>query len=134
MSTRFLSYEQVVRLHKELMLDEGKSAVLGSPEKLDSAVLRPQSTAFGEDAYPSLSEKAAALLESIAIAHPFLDGNKRAAYVAMDTFLRLNGVRTELAEDATYDLVIGIASGTIKGIDLIAARLRELYAPDLDGR
>lgn len=134
MSTRYLSYEQVVRLHKELMLEEGKSAVLGSPDKLEAAVMRPQSTAFGEDAYPSLAEKAAALLESIAIGHPFLDGNKRAAFVAMDTLLRLRGVTKELAENATYDLVIGVASGAIRGVDVIASRLRELYAPDLDGR
>lgn len=134
MTVRYLQYEQVVRLRHELMLEEGKAAPVISPEKLEAAVLRPQATAFGEDAYPSLAEKAAALLESIAIGHPFLDGNKRAAFVAMDTFLRLNGVRRDVVEDGMYDLVVAVAAGDLSGSEAIAERLRELYAPDLDGR
>ncbi|MCC6960300.1 MAG: type II toxin-antitoxin system death-on-curing family toxin [Dehalococcoidia bacterium] len=134
MTVRYLQYEQVVRLHHELMLEEGKVAPVISPEKLEAAVLRPQATAFGEDAYPSLADKAAALLESIAIGHPFLDGNKRAAFVAMDTFLRLNGVRRDVVEDGMYDLVVAVAAGDLSGNEAIAERLRELYAPDLDGR
>lgn len=116
------------------MLDEGQQAILGAPGKLEAAVQRPQASAFGEDAYPTLAEKAAALLESLAIGHPFVDGNKRIAFTAADTFLRLNGVTRELAENATYDLVVQVASGTTRGVDVIAARLRELYAPDLDDR
>ena len=134
MTVRYLQYEQVVRLHHELMLEEEKAAPVISPEKLEAAVLRPQATAFGEDAYPSLAEKAAALLESIALGHPFLDGNKRAAFVAMDIFLRLNGVRRDVVEDGMYDLVVAVAAGDLSGNEAIAERLRELYAPDLDGR
>lgn len=134
MTVRYLQYEQVVRLHHELMLEEGKAAPVISPEKLEAAVLRPQATAFGEDAYPPLAEKAAALLESIAIGHPFLDGNKRAAFVAMDIFLRLNGVRCDVVEDGMYDLVVAVAAGDLSGNEAIAERLRELYAPNLDGR
>jgi len=133
-TVRYLQYEQVVRLHHELMLEEEKAAPVISPEKLEAAVLRPQATAFGEDAYPSLAEKAAALLESIALGHPFLDGNKRAAFVAMDIFLRLNGVRRDVVEDGMYDLVVAVAAGDLSGNEAIAERLRELYAPDLDGR
>lgn len=134
MTIRYLAYEQLVRLHHELMLDDGKSAVVISPEKLEAAGMRPQASVFGDDAYRSLAEKAAALLESIAIGHPFLDGNKRAAFVATNTFLLLNGVRGSFAEDDMYSLVLAVASGELKGVDLIAARLRELYAPHLDER
>jgi death-on-curing protein len=116
------------------MLEEGQQAILGAPAKLEAAVLRPQSSAFGEDAYPTLVEKAAALLESLAIGHPFIDGNKRIAFAAMDTFLRLNGVARDIDEDAGYDFVIAVASGELRGVPDIAARLRQLFAPDLDER
>lgn len=132
MSIRYLSYEQVVRLHHAIMLDEGQQAILISPEKLEAAVLRPQTSLFGEDAYPTLAEKAAALLESIAIGHPFIDGNKRIAFAAMDTFLRLNGVECAVDEDATYGFVIAVAAGELKGVQDIAERLRTLFAPALE--
>jgi death on curing protein len=53
---------------------------------LESAVLRPQATTFGDDAYPTLHEKAAALLHSLARNHPFVDGNKRTARAATTVF------------------------------------------------
>jgi len=133
-TVRYLHHKQVIRLHHEIMVDEGKAALVIAPEKLKAAVMRPQMSVFGEDAYPSLAEKAAALLESIVIGHPFMDGNKRAAFGAMDAFLRLNGVRLTPPENPTYDFVVAVAAGELKGNDAIAARLRELYAPHLDGR
>jgi death-on-curing protein len=116
------------------MLAEHQQSLLIAPEKLEAAVLRPQASVFGEDAYPSLAAKAAALLESLAIGHPFIDGNKRVAFAAMDTFLRLNGVVHTPPEDPMYELVLGVAAGTIKGNEDIAERLRELFSPELDGR
>jgi len=62
---------------------EGKLRDFGA---LEAAVLRPQSSAFGEDAYPTIHEKAAALLHSLARNHPFVDGNKRTALAATTTF------------------------------------------------
>ena len=113
------------------MLEEGQQSILISPEKLEAAVLRPETSVFGADAYPTLAEKAAALLESLAVGHPFLDGNKRIAFAAMETFLRLNGVSISAPEDPMYDLVMDVAAGALKGVELIAERLRELYAPAL---
>jgi death-on-curing protein len=101
------------------------------PEKLDAAVARPQASVFGEDAYPSLAEKAAALLESLVIGHAFVDGNKRIGFAAMATFLKLNGVARTPPEDPTYDLVLSVASGESGGVDEIAEQLRILFAPDL---
>ena len=134
MSTRYLSYEQVLRLHHVLMLEESQQSILVSPEKLEAAVLRPEASVFGEDAYPTLAEKAAALMESLAIGHPFIDGNKRIAFAAMHTFLRLNGVTVRPSEGPMYDLVLAVASGELKGVEEIAQRLRALYSPDLDDR
>ncbi len=132
MTARYLSMDQVVRIHRELMQSEGQAPVLVSEEKLEAAVARPRASVFGHDAYPTLAEKAAALLESLAIAHPFLDGNKRVAFAAMDTFFRLNGVLCVPDEDAAYELVIGVASGVVKGVDEIAERLRGLFGIDVE--
>ncbi|MEU4047089.1 type II toxin-antitoxin system death-on-curing family toxin [Streptomyces antibioticus] len=97
------------------------------PALLASAVHRPRARMFGTAAYTDPYEQAAALLHGIAANHPLVDGNKRAAWLAAATFLALHG--TDLAacdQDAAYDLVIDVASGTESEIAVIAARLRAL--------
>ena len=76
---------------------------------LDSATARPSSSAFGVDAYPSLEEKAAALLESIVGNHALIDGNKRLGWLAIVAFLSINGHVLLAPENDAYDLVIGVA-------------------------
>lgn len=76
---------------------------------LDAAVARPRSTAFGEDAYPTLALKAAALLHSLVKNHALVDGNKRLAWLATTVFLDLNGATVELTDDAAFDLVMAAA-------------------------
>lgn len=88
---------------------------------LSSAAARPQASAFGEDAYSRLPEKAAALLHSVAMNHALIDGNKRLALAAAIAFLGLNGWRLTLTNDAAYDLVIAVASGAIRDVATIAA-------------
>jgi death-on-curing protein len=78
---------------------------------LDAAVHRPQASAFGEDAYPDLHSKAAALLESLVRNHGLVDGNNRLGWVATVVFYRLNGYRVVAPEDDAFDLVIGVAEG-----------------------
>ena len=78
---------------------------------LDSAAARPQSSAFGEDAYPTLALKGAALLHSIARNHALVDGNKRLAWLATVVFLDLNGHGPDLTRDAAFDLVMDVAEG-----------------------
>lgn len=89
---------------------------------LDSAAARPQSTAFGQDAYPTLELKAAALLHSLARNHPLADGNKRLAWLAAVVFLDVNGRHITLDDDTAFDLVMDVAAG---GADLeeVVARL-----------
>jgi death on curing protein len=86
--TRYLALDEVLK---------GAVAVLGPnpPVRdvglLESALARPQTTVFGEDAYPSFAEKAAAVLHSMVANHPFVDGNKRMAFAVVAAFAALNG-------------------------------------------
>lgn len=90
---------------------------------LESAAARPWSTAFGEDVYPSIHEKAAALLHSVARNHALIDGNKRLALAATIAFYGLNGFRLTLSNDEAYDLVIAVSSGELDDVESITSRL-----------
>ncbi len=100
-------------------LDVGPVRDLGL---IDAAVARPQSSAFGEDAYPSLKLKAAALLHSIVTNHALVDGNKRLGWLATTVFLDLNGEPVDLDDDDAFRLVLDVAEGGI-GVEEIADRL-----------
>lgn len=90
---------------------------------LASALARPQSTAFGLDAYDGLEEKAGALLHSLARNHALVDGNRRLALAATIAFLGLNGYRLTLTNDEAYTLVIEVASGVLDDVADIADRI-----------
>jgi death-on-curing protein len=92
---------------------------------LESALARPRACAFGEDAYPDLVTKAAALLHSLARNHALVDGNERLALAATIAFLGINGHRLMLSDDEAYDLVIAVATGTLDDVSDIAKVLRE---------
>ncbi|WP_203236784.1 type II toxin-antitoxin system death-on-curing family toxin [Nocardia panacis] len=118
----YLDLEDVVWIANELVM-EG-SARIRDLGLLQSAIFRPGASAFGEDAYPDLFDKAAALLQSLARNHPFIDGNKRTAWLSTVTFLDINGIRLNVETDAQERLVISIATGEMEEIDKIAAALR----------
>lgn len=90
---------------------------------LDSALNRPRSSAFGEDAYPTFALKAAALFHSLAKNHALVDGNKRLAWLCTVVFCDLNGVEPGLNNDEAYDFVIAVASTSLE-LSEIAKRLR----------
>jgi death on curing protein len=96
---------------------------------LESAVARPQATAFGADAYPDLDSKAAALLHSLARNHALIDGNKRLSLAALIAFYGVNGRRLTLTNDDAYDLVIDVATGQLDSVEEIARRLRSATEP-----
>ena len=105
----------------------GRPAEIGDYGLLESAVARPQATGFGEDAYPTLHEKAAALLQSLATNHALIDGNKRTAFVATALFDELNGHRVRAsAQDELFDLMIDVATRAVETVGDIALRLAEL--------
>jgi death-on-curing protein len=87
---------------------------------LDSAVVRPMSRAFGQDAYPTVTLKAAALLHSIVTNHALVDGNKRLGWLATTVFLDTKGEPLELADDDAFHLVLAIAEGSLDVEDIAA--------------
>ena len=91
---------------------------------LESAVTRPRTSVFGQDAYPDLHVKAAALLQSLARNHALVDGNKRLAWTACLTFLAINGHWISAPEDDRFDLVIRVTTGVDHDLDEIAQLLR----------
>jgi death on curing protein len=90
---------------------------------LESSLARPQASAFGDDAYPSVHDKAAALLHSIARNDALVDGNKRLALAATIAFYGMNGIRLTMSNDEAYDLVIDVASGRLDDVASIASVL-----------
>ncbi len=101
----------------------GTPPELRDPGLLASAAARVQASAFGEDAYPTLHEKAAALMHSLARNHPLIDGNKRLALAGTFVFLAINGAPLALSEDEAYDLTIAVATGELDDIAELAAAL-----------
>ena len=101
-------------------------AAVGGPAEvrdvglLQAAAARPQSTAFGEDAYPTLDTKAAALLQSIVAGHPLVDGNKRLGWVSLRLFYRMNDADIQANVDDAFDLIVMIANGSVRDIAAIA--------------
>jgi death on curing protein len=87
---------------------------------LQAAAVRPQATAFGEEAYPSIDAKAAALLQSIVAGHPLVDGNKRLGWVAVRLFYLMNGLDIQPPADETFDLIVAIAGGELRDVPAIA--------------
>ncbi|MEV6816275.1 Fic family protein [Micromonospora sp. NPDC051296] len=99
---------------------------------IESAVARPRTSVFGEDAYPELWTKAAALLHSLVSNHPFLDGNKRIGWIVPLAFLLRNGAATvaqlyDVDQDIAFDLVIAVAESRLTEVDQISAALRKLF-------
>ena len=96
---------------------------------LESALARPQASAFGEDAYPTIHQKAAALLHSLARNHALLDGNKPLALAATIAFYGMNGMRLTLSNDQAYELVIEVAAGGLDEVPTIASLLEASTEP-----
>lgn len=91
---------------------------------LGSALARPMMTVMGDDAYPSVALKAAALLHSITCNHCLIDGNKRLGWLLATVFLDLNGRRPDLNHEAAYQLVMRVAEGSLRSVADIAEELR----------
>lgn len=100
---RFLSVDEVLLIHDRLVEAFGGAPGLRDPGLLESALYRPQ-TGY----YADLAEMAAALFESLIMNHPFLDGNKRIAFFAVDVFLRLNGWQFNVESKRAHQLLIAL--------------------------
>ena len=92
---------------------------------LESALARPRSTVYGEDAYPGLHDKAAALLQSLVRNHGLADGNKRLGWVAVRLFYLLDGHDLRADHDDVFAVVMGLADGSLTDVSLIARWLAD---------
>ena len=97
---------------------------------VESALARPQASVFGEDAYPTIHQKAAAMLQSTATNHALAEGNKRTAWAATRLFYGLNDYRITAAEDERFDLIIAVATRELGTVTMIAARLAQIAVSD----
>lgn len=110
---KFLTLEQAIEINNRLIKRYSPTEMVGVKDMgmLQSAIGRPQQSVFGNDAYPSIFDKATSLFESLAKNHPFQNGNKRTAFTCMVYFLHINGQQFKMnqkqAEDFTVDMVVG---------------------------
>ena len=109
-----ISVKEAGEIHKILIEAFGGSHGIRDMASLDSALARPFQTFGKDDLYPTPIHKAAALIESLLINHPFVDGNKRTGYVLMRIFLINNGLDINTTQEDKYIFVINIASGKTK--------------------
>ncbi|GAB2944062.1 type II toxin-antitoxin system death-on-curing family toxin [Streptomyces heilongjiangensis] len=120
----YLSAEDVLAI-AELAVDD-QDVVIRDAGLLESAVHRPSASMFGQEAYSDLFDKAAALLQSLTINHPFVDGNKRTAWTSCVVFLAMNGAQLRPDIDAAERLVIAVATGDMDEVKAISEVLRGL--------
>jgi death-on-curing protein len=110
---RFLSLAEVLVLQQRLIATSGGADGLRDAGALESAVSQPHASFAGEDLYPDLIAKAAALGHALVMNHPFLDGNKRLGHAAMETFLVLNGQEIVCELDEQERMMLTLAAGEV---------------------
>jgi death on curing protein len=111
--TLHLSVDQLLRLHQIHLRVFGGSPGRRDRGGLEAAAARPQMTFGGEDLYPDLAAKAAALMHSVLMNHPFVDGNKRVGAMAAELFLAVNGYQLDASDEALADLTFAVARGEV---------------------
>jgi death-on-curing protein len=105
---RLLAYDDLVAIATRIGRGERPIRDAGL---LQAAAARPGTTVFGDDAYPDLATKAAAMLESLVRNHALVDGNNRLGWLALVLLLAINGILLDVDDDEAYDLVIAVAEG-----------------------
>jgi death-on-curing protein len=117
---RYLTLEEVLELHHLVLEQSGGLGGVRDLGGLDSALAQPQMAFGGQDLYPTLADKAAALGFSLVCNHPFCDGNKRVGHAAMETFLVLNGWELVAGVDEQEQLILQLAAGPLTRDDFTA--------------
>jgi death-on-curing protein len=123
-----IELKDVLNIHNILIDKFGGSKGIRDSGSLESAINRPFATFDSKDLYPTPSDKAAAILESILINHPFIDGNKRTAYVLMRLVLLDSGLDIVANQNEKYKMVISASTGEMRFEDIkdwIQTRLKK---------
>ena len=113
MTTLYLSVEQVLALHQALVGQFGGASGVRDRGVLESAVARPAMTFGGEDLYDDLAAKAAAVMHSLVLNHPFVDGNKRIGVAAAEFFLEWNVSTLDASDEELAPLTLAVAEGKV---------------------
>ena len=107
----YLSREEIIALHARVIAQSGGILGLRDRGAIESAVAQPEMTFGGDDLYPTIAGKAAALGHSLIQNHPFLDGNKPVGHAAIEVFLVLNGYEISASVDEQEEIVLTVANG-----------------------
>lgn len=110
---RYLTLDEVIELHRLVLIQSGGATGIRDLGALDSAVVQPQMTFGGQDLYVTIADKAASLTFSLVRNHPFVDGNKRIGHAAMETFLVLNGHEISSPTDEQEAMILRLAAGLL---------------------
>ncbi len=110
---KYIKKNIVLTFHRQLIEDYGGLDGLRDEGLLESALAQAETTVFGEYLHQDIFEMASAYGYHLCQNHPFIDGNKRVAFVVMDTFLRINGWEIAAEDRAIYSLMINLAGGQI---------------------
>ena len=111
--THYLTAEQVLFIHARLIDETGGEHGILDLGLLQAAVARPQATCVGEELYPDLFAKAAALIDSLVNNHPFLDGNKPTGIAAVALFLQCNGVILTASNSQVVEFTLQVAQSQL---------------------
>lgn len=111
--THHLSVAQILELHRLQIQRFGGGTGLRDQGALEAAAARPQMTFGGEDLYPDLTDRAAALMHSLLMNHPFVDGNKQVGAHAGILFLLANGVEPDFSPAELTDIILSVARGEV---------------------
>ncbi|MGB9662578.1 MAG: type II toxin-antitoxin system death-on-curing family toxin [Moorellaceae bacterium] len=117
---KWITPEVVERMHEVVIRATGGAPGVRDRSVLVSAVLNPLATFGGEDLYPGLLAKVAALLYGLARGHPFVDGNKRTAFLAAAVVLRKNGLRLSASDAEVVAFMEAVATGRLYLDDVLA--------------
>ncbi|MFW6030402.1 MAG: type II toxin-antitoxin system death-on-curing family toxin [Halanaerobiales bacterium] len=115
---KFIPKDIILFFHKQLVKIYGGSSGIRDENLLDSALEQPKATYQGEYLHDSLIKMAAAYGYHLCNNHPFIDGNKRIAFVAMDTFLQKNNLEITASEKKAYKMMIQVSSGQLSKKEL----------------
>ena len=116
----FLTLEELLVIHQHLIDEFGGSHGLRDQNALEAAAMRPQ-TGY----YKNIFEEAAALMESLAMNHPFIDGNKRMAFFAADTFLRMNGYYIDCDDQEAYNYFMSLFESSSLDFEKLSVWIRQ---------
>ena len=111
---RYLTLRELLALHRRIMKQAGAEAIILHPDALESALAAPRMTFGGEELYPTIGDKAAALAYSLILNHTFLVGNKRTGHAAMEVFLLLNGYELRAPVHEQESTLLAVAAGDLR--------------------